>query len=132
MTFLQRISGVCMTNARRTAMTKIIRHPIVSDPLMIIKVRYRYAVTTLYTPNVRRNHLELQRIHGNTTVSNAHVAVTLHDRLVLLERHGNATTSRAYHLCSMIASFAGFRWLCKNCRTFVAASIRPTYVTRTS
>ena len=63
---------------------------------MIIKVRHRYAVTTLYTPNVRRNHLELQRIHGNTTASNAHVAVTLHDRLVLLERHGIATTPRAY------------------------------------
>ena len=90
-TFLQRICGVCMANVRLTAMTKIIQHSIVSDPLMIIKVRHRYAVTKLYTPNVRRI-LNYKECHGNATASNAYVAVTLHHRLALLERHGNATT----------------------------------------
>ena len=57
----------------------------------IRKVRHRYAVSTLYTTNVRRIWNYKER-HGNATASKAyvHVAVALHDRLVRLERHDNA------------------------------------------
>ena len=61
----------------------------------IRKVRHRYALTTFYSPNVRRSWNYKER-HGNATASKAYVAVTLYDRLVRLERHGNATASKAY------------------------------------
>ena len=130
MTFLQRMYGVCMTNVQRTAMTKIIQ-------LSITKVRHRYAVTTLYTPNLWRIWNYKER-HGNATASKGYEAVALYNRLVCLEGHSKATKLKSYvavtlHNCLIPEdSQRGGIFLnsFKFCSRYNSRYLRHTYVVR--